>query len=425
MSEQLKKLQAEIKTMRDEWAGKDFDSEAQANWDKLNADYDTTKANIERDARVAEVEAQLTEPVIDGADFEQDSNQPPQQQQRADTPTIEDHDNAIRAWMLRQSGRDVSDDMIDSAKRCGVNINSQEFMVPRQKRTATNTSTTAALGGYSIPEGFSGQLEKAMAAWGGPRNCCTVWYTETGNAVEWPTFTDTANAGAQLAEETTVGDSLAPAFGHVTFNAYKFSSSPVAVSSEILQDSAFDVGGILAEALGRRLGVGEAAAYTTGNGSDAPNGIVTAAGTGVTTASATAIKADEIIDLIHTLDSAYRINASFMMSDAIVKYLRKLKDGEGRYLWQPGTVGGAPDTLFGYPINVNHHMSTAVTASEKVALFGDMSKYVIRDAGPIRLRRLVELYADTDQEAFIAFHRTDGDLLDAGTDPVITLLMHA
>ena len=114
-----------------------------------------------------------------------------------------------------------------------------------------------------------------------------------------------------------------------------------------------------------------------------------------------------------------------MMHDFIVRYLRKLKDGDGQYIWQPGITTGVGDRLFGYPVVINLAMASTITAGDKTVVFGQLKKFKIRDVAEVRLRRLVERYADTDQEGFVAFHRTDSGLLDAGTHPVKHLLQHA
>jgi HK97 family phage major capsid protein len=133
----------------------------------------------------------------------------------------------------------------------------------------------------------------------------------------------------------------------------------------------------------------------------------------------TAIISDEVIDLIHSVDPAYRPNASFMMHDVVLAAIRKLKEQTtNAYIWQPGLQAGVPDRLLGYRYTVNQSMSSTFTTGQKLVLFGDLSKYLIRDVSTIRLVRLEERYADTDQIAFIAFMRTDGNLLDAGTRPV-------
>ena len=233
----------------------------------------------------------------------------------------------------------------------------------------------------------------------------------------WPSVNDTTVKGRLLAENTGV-TTTDVAFGSTTMHAFKFSSDLVLVSAELMQDSAFDLAMILGSLLGERLGRILADYYTTGTGSSQPQGIVTGATLGVTAASATAIAADEIYKLKHSVDPAYRNGAGWMMHDQVLLYVKLLKDGQGRYLWQSSLAGGAPDTIDGQPLTINQSMASSVATTNKTMLYGDFSKFKIREVGEIRLRRLVERYADVDQEGFVAFFRADSRLIDGGTHPI-------
>ena len=138
--------------------------------------------------------------------------------------------------------------------------------------------------------------------------------------------------------------------------------------------------------------------------------------TGATGQTATVIY-DDIVDLVYSVDKAYRQNAKFMMNDSTVKAIRKLKDGNGLPLWQPTLQAGEPDSLIGYPVVINNDVA-AMAASAKSILFGDFKKYKVRRVKDVTLLRLVERYAEAHQVGFLAFARFDGDLLDAGTDPI-------
>ena len=276
-------------------------------------------------------------------------------------------------------------------------------------------SLTGASGGFTVAQDFSGILERQLLAFGGPRSVCRVLTTATGASLPWPTVNDTGNVGALLAENTTIGASVDPTFAAVTFGAYKYSSTPVLASAEILQDSAFDIGSLLAELLGERLGRIEGAHTTTGTGSGQPNGIVTASAAGVTAAGAAAIVFDDIMGLIHSVDPWYRTgpNVGLMMHDQVLLAVRKLKDTTNQPLWQPSQQLGMPDRLLGFPVTINQHMSSTIATTLKTMLFGDFSKYVIRDAGSIRFYRLDERYRDLDQTGFIAFKRMDANTIQS------------
>jgi HK97 family phage major capsid protein len=147
--------------------------------------------------------------------------------------------------------------------------------------------------------------------------------------------------------------------------------------------------------------------------------VVVSSTEGVVAASKTAVTDAEIVSLVHVLDPAYRTNAIWMFHDTILAAIRGLKDvTSGQYLWQPGMQAGVPDRLFGYRYVVNQSMASAQAQAAKIILFGDFSKYKVRDVAGIRLVRLDELFAQTDQVGFVAFLRSDGQLLDAGTNPI-------
>ena len=162
------------------------------------------------------------------------------------------------------------------------------------------------------------------------------------------------------------------------------------ISAELLQDSAFNLASELGRILGERLARIQNEHATVGTGSNQPKGILTAAVEGVVSAAPDAIAPDELLDLIHSIDPAYRPGATFLLHDNTVLALRKLKDAEGRYIWQPGMTTDAPDRIFNFPLVVNQDMPGAFAAGEKTVLFGQLKKFKIREVAGVRLRRLVE-----------------------------------
>lgn len=284
-----------------------------------------------------------------------------------------------------------------------------------ESRAAQTVTTTG--GGYLIPTGFSGQLEESMKAFGGMREAATVFRTESGNTLNWPTVDDTAQTGELLAINTAAAEQ-AVTYGQVQFQAYKYSSKLVLVPIELMQDSAFDLNVHLASVLGTRIGRITNTHFSTGDGSGKPSGIVTGASSGVTAAGTDTVTADELIDLVHSIDPEYRkIGAKWMFNDGTLKALKKLKDGEGRPLWNPGLALREPDTLLGYGYVINQDVAALATGSKSI-LFGALQKYHIRDIMGVTVLRLVERYAEYAQVGFLAFSRHDGRMLDAGTDPV-------
>jgi HK97 family phage major capsid protein len=225
--------------------------------------------------------------------------------------------------------------------------------------------------------------------------------------------------------------------GSIEFNAWKYSTKMVKVSIELLQDSAFDlegyVRGLFAERLGRILNTH----FTTGTGTSQPNGIITAStqaqlngsgylalgsstNDGSASTGGTTIGTDDLVNLEHSVDKAYRRGAAYMANDTTIRLLKTLKDKYGRPIWLPGIAVNAPDTINSYEYFTNNDMAT-VAVNAKSMLFGQLKKYMIRAVKELAIVRLNERFADYGQVAFIGFARYDGDLLDAGTHPVTYL----
>lgn len=301
------------------------------------------------------------------------------------------------------------------------NLSDEHRAVAQQRFQAAQGTGSSTAGGYTVPEGFYGQIVSAELAYGGMMSVAYVFDTTTGNPLPIPTDNDTSNEGQILGENTQTGtqDMI---FGAVTLNAHTYSSKLVLVSNQLLQDSAFNLDGFLSAKFGDRLGRIGNRHFTVGDGASKPTGVVTASTAGLTAASAAAISPDELIELEHSVDPAYRMGARYMFADSTLKALKKMKDGEGRYIWQSGVALKEPDTINGYGYTINQHMA-AFGAAAKPVIFGDLKKYFIRRVGGIQVLRLTERYADYNQTGFLAFQRMDGQLIDAGTHPVKHLLM--
>lgn len=429
MREERAPLALKIREMADlvQTESRDFTAEEQANWETLNADYDLLTRHID----VAEKAERIVTPVEEPAAVtrndigrEDRSHKPgtmiPSDPERRG-PTDDDWLNAFQACMRQTHGLPLESRHILACERTRQNPSSRELIVPlgqiRENRIQTGVVDTA--GGFLRPEGFVASIERALLAFGGVRSVADVMRTDNGNDMPWPTSDDTSNEAIIIGEQTpTTAPEQDISVGQVIFRSHLYTSKVVRVSTSLMQDSAFPLGVVVPEILGERIGRGTARHYTTGFGGSQPKGVVTSATTGKTTASGTAIAFDEIFDLIHSVDPAYRGNASFMMHDNIVLYVRKLKDGNGQYLWQSSNQAGVPDRLAGYPLIPNQHMQSSVATTTTTMLFGDFSKYKIRDVANVRFVMLSERYAELDQVGFVAFFRTDGNLLDAGTHPV-------
>lgn len=424
---------------------RDFTAEEKPNWEAVNKDYDTITRQIELAERAEKVGADqtVTSPesrALPGRDDVDSRDDAETREQEENSDELTDEELGINArslkpevfalamqgWMRARSGLEVEQRHIKAAKQANLNlrrkhldINLSDTRSYRHMRAEHRTALSAidgTSGGTTVRNEFVSNFERAMLAYGGMRDVAEVIRTQTGAELTWPTVDDTSNEGHIVGENTTVTDTGVTT-GARTWSAYKFTSDLIKVPQELLEDSAFDLVSVIGEFCGERIGRGSNRKYTVGTGSGQPSGIVTSATSGVTAASATAVAADELISLIHSVDPAYRLGSRFMFNDSTLLAIRKLKDGNGKYLFQDNPQLGQPDLIHGYPYTINQHVASIATGA-KAILFGQFSKYKIRDVSTLRMRRLVERFADTDQEGFVAFFRTDGGLLDAGQHPV-------
>ena len=264
-------------------------------------------------------------------------------------------------------------------------------------------------GGYTVPDEFENQLIEALQEENIMRGLVHVISTSSGDR-KIPLVTNYGTA-SWIEEEEQIPESDV-AFNQITLGAHKLATA-IRISQELLNDSAFDLASFIAHEFQRRAGAAEEEAIISGDGSHKPIGLLhntLGAQVGVTTASATAITADELIDLQHSLKSGYRRKASFIMNDAAIKAIRKLKDGQGQYLWQPSIREGVPDMILNTRVYMSNYMPL-VEAGKKAILYGDYSYYWLADRAGRTLQRLNELYAMTDQVGFKLTERLDGRLI--------------
>ena len=268
---------------------------------------------------------------------------------------------------------------------------------------------TLSEGGYTVPDEFDRQLIEGLEDENIMRGL--VHIIRTGSGEHKIPIIASHGTGSWVEEEQQIPESD-DAFSQVTLTAHKFATM-IRISRELLNDSAFDLASYIAHEFVRRAGAAEEQAILTGDGSHKPIGLLHAtlgAQTGVTAASSTAITADELIDMQHSLKSGYRRKACWIMNDATISAIRKLKDGNGQYIWQPGIKEGAPDMLFNQRVLMSNYMPL-IGAGNKVILYGDYSYYWLAEREGRTLERLNELYAVTDQVGFKMTERLDGRLI--------------
>lgn len=269
------------------------------------------------------------------------------------------------------------------------------------------STTPGSDGGYLVPEEFEHQIITDLANENVFRKLAKVITCEHDRKIP----VSATHSVAQWTDENAAYTESNPTFDQTELDAYKLTDL-CRVSDELLQDSMFDIESYLSGEFARAFGIKEEEAFCVGNGTKKPTGLFTANGgqVGVTTAGATAITADELINLVYSLKAPYRKNAKFLMNDATVSYIRKLKDGNGVYLWQPSLVAGEPDKLLGYDLYTSAYVPT-IAASAYTVAFGDFSYYWIADRQNRIMKRLVELYATNGQVGFVASQRVDGKII--------------
>lgn len=377
----------------------EMSAEDRAAWDAALADVELLGADIEREQRHARLAST-------------DYSQILQATQEADNERHGGEDRAAayadawRTWMREGTSELSSEDR--AALRTG--------WFDGKELRAQGVATGAA-GGYLVPPEFRVKMVEAQKFFSSMRDVAEVITTETGATLPWPTNDDTANVGAILGENTQVTEQDVT-LGQADIGAYMYTSKLVRVSLQLLSDSAFDVESWLARKLGERIGRAQNAHFTTGTGTNQPEGVQTNATVGKTgaTGQTTSVTYDDLIDLIHSVDPAYRLGgrAGWMLHDTTLAAARKLKDAQNRPLWEPSVQVGVPDTLLGYQYSVNQDMPL-MAANAKAILFGDFfAGYLVRDVQDVKLLRLAERYADFLQVGFLAFARTDGTPQDTG-----------
>ena len=244
----------------------------------------------------------------------------------------------------------------------------------------------------------------------------TMVRTMDGSPLGWPTVNDSGNEGEVLGENTTAAEQD-PAFGQTPLNVVKFSSKSVAMSLELMQDSVFNMSSTLGSLLGTRIGRAKATRFTTGT-----LGIVTRAGNGPIVTTSETLAYNDMVDLITSVDGAYAQNGSFMFNRDVQGRVMKVKDTDGNPIFQRDSRMGMPDSVLGYPVYTNDKMvDFDGVANTRPIIFGDLSKYHVREAMDIELYILDQHLILDGAIGFVAFARCGGNLIDAGEDPIRAL----
>lgn len=380
-------------------------AEIEREFEAMMADFDRLQKLIDNETAYAERQARL--------DSRSDPRRPHNdgRSDGADEGEAPSYREAFREWLAHGG---ALEGMRPEAR--GVLQAGFQAGVTPERRAQTAGTTTA--GGFTVPTELQAILVRSMKAWGPmyDEEICTVLETASGNPLPMPAIDDTAKVAAAQTEGVTLTDDSSEdvVFAQRQLDSFSASTEWLRVSYELANDSIFNMENLLGSLLGERLGRRANAWLTAGTGSGQPNGIVTAASLGRTAASATAVTADEIIDLLHSVDPAYRASPKtrFMFHDNILLAIRKLKDGQGNYLWQMGDVRAAePPRLLGYPYSINQDMAGTQATAARIIAFGDFGKYYVRKIGG----PLIGAIQDKDfwpGFGIAGYIRLDGELAD-------------
>ncbi len=369
--------------------GRELSAEERQSWDRAEVRIAELSADLDRIGRQLDLEGRFAEinedPRLSGAGS-------PRHAGDGDEARVTE---AFRNF-LRHGMQDLSHE-------------DRAIMSARMERRALAEGTTTA-GGYLVPQGYWKRISEVLKAYGGLLGISNVIHTSTGIPLPWPNNDDTANVGGILGENTQVTE-LDLTVGQRILNAWTYTSNLILVSLELLQDSAFDLDEWIPKKLGVRIGRAVANHLMNGTGTGQPTGIISSVATGVTgaTGQTTSIIYDNLVDLVHSVDPAYRAggNCRFVMADTSLGVIRKLKDSYGHPLWQPSVSASDPDFLLGYPLTIDQ-ATPVMAANAKSVLFGDFEAgMVVRQSLDTTMMRLTERYADYLQVGFVGFLRLD------------------
>lgn len=412
MREKQAKLVTDARSALDEITANTDESrskELEDRHDKIMEEYDQIGADIKREERTATIET---------AAAERRAAQRPNGNDGEARGDGEDGSAAEQMEMRTAQYRSAFAKIV-----CGVptdELEPEERQILRsgvkkfEQRIQTAGAPTA--GGYAVPITLMAEIVRVMKDWGPmfDTDVARVLSTASGNEMTLPTVDDTGvepephGEGSDLTDDGGKDVTL----GQKVLNAFSFDTEFIKWSWELEQDSIFDMEMLLADLLGERLGRLGNKQLTVGTGAGAPHGIVTASALGKTAALAAAIAPDEIVEFQHSVNAAYRRSPKcrWQFADSTLLAIRKMKDGEGNYLWQMGDIKvGEPDRLLGKPYSINDDVP-AIGAGTKPIIFGDHSKYFVRKIGSPIIGVLRERF--WPNMGIAGLSRFDGELAD-------------
>lgn len=376
---------------------RDFTPDEQEQWDKIESDLVSVRGKIEKEEQLRRNLAEISDDEMDRR-----GNRVPEQKK----PVYAD------VFRKLAGGRRFS------------SLTTEERALALEKRgTDPQSVGTDSLGGYLVPETWSDRLITTMKEYGTLLGVASIDRPSQGGTVRYPTHDGTAETGRWIAEnaQRLTKDT---SFGEVTLADHEVTSDIIRISAALAQDNNYNLEGVLTSLLARRIGVTMGEAMTVGDGVGKPRGVVLDATAGTTTTAVDALTFDELMDLEHSLDPAYRNagrNVRFMMNDSTLSAIKKLSFGtnDARPLWIPSFREGEPDRILGYQYVINQAMAD-LGATNVPVLFGDFAEYQVKMARDITLFIFREKYMDFNQIGYMSNARVDGRLLDTSAVKKLT-----
>ena len=347
-------------------------AEDAAAYDRMEQEVVDLGKDIERLERQANIDAELAQPKAQPL-----TNQPGKAGLETKTGRASDEYRKAMLQALRTNFRQVSNVLQE-----GVDTN----------------------GGYLVPEEYDRRLIDVLNEENIMRGLATTITTSGEHKINLAA-TKPAASWIEEGGALTFGDAT---FDQILMDAYKLHVA-IKITEELLYDNAFGLESYIIDQFGKAIGNAEEDAFLNGDGKHKPTGLFTSAKVGVTTSTAN-ISADDMINLVYSLKRPYRKNASFIVNDQTLSALRKLKDNNNAYIWQPSYQAGEPDRLLGYTLHTSAYVPT-IAAGKPVIAFGDYSYYNIGDRGTRSLQELKELFAGNGMIGYVMKERVDGKLV--------------
>ncbi len=401
---------ADMRTMQTE--NEKFTPELKEKWRQLRENIEELDDAIERQEFIDDEEKKdLEEEVIE--EQKTDDETKPEETKGKRSRTVAEHrsDTNKKPSFSRSMNTYLRGRALTAEQRSAL---TPVRSIPGEARA--NVVGTNTAGGFLVDTEYQERLIQIMKQYGGMWQAARIMPTATGAALPMPKVDETTKKSVIIGEGTTLNPTDM-VFSQFTLSAYKYGTA-ILLAQELIQDDSYNIIGHITQFCGERHGRATNEHFTTGTGSGQPTGVVTAAADSNETITASTITRQKLNALLHSVDPAYRVKGAngsrFMFNDATLLLIKDLDLGssDARPLWIPSMRDDHPDTIAGYAYTINQDMPDIDTSANKGILFGDFSRYIIREVRTMAVRRTDDRHIETDQVGFYSFARYDGNLED-------------